>query len=61
MAEIVITIKPTGEAHVEADGYQGPSCSLATKPFVDALGKRSGELPKPEMFLETTQQQQVTQ
>ena len=61
MAEIVITIKPTGEAHVEADGYQGPSCSLATKPFIDAIGKRKGELPKAEMFTEATQHEQVTQ
>ena len=60
MAKIIIKIKKDGTTTVEAEGYQGPSCALKTKPFIDALGKKSGELPKPEMFQEQTQEQKVT-
>jgi hypothetical protein len=59
MAEIIITITPEGETHVEANGYQGPSCSLATAPYIKALGVKNGELPKSEMFTENLQQQEA--
>jgi hypothetical protein len=61
MAEVLITIKPTGETHVEAVGYQGASCSLATAPYIHALGVANGQLPKPEMFQEQAQHQEVQQ
>lgn len=61
MAEILITIKPNGDTNVEAVGYQGASCSLQTAPYIHALGIRSGELPKPEMFHEHSQHQEVQQ
>jgi hypothetical protein len=50
VAEIVIIVQPSGQSSVEAVGYQGPSCSLATRPYVKALGVKDGELPKGEMW-----------
>ncbi len=61
MAEVIIRVRPDGATTVEADNVQGPACSLHTAPFVTALGKRAGEQPKPEMFQEAAQQQQVQQ
>ncbi len=59
MAQIIINIKPNGQATVEADGIQGTACSLHTQPYVRALGIKDGELPKAEMF--ATQDQSVSQ
>jgi hypothetical protein len=61
MPEILITITRQGKVTVEAIGYEGPSCSLKTQPFIKALGVKTGELPKPEMFVETSTQQSVSQ
>jgi hypothetical protein len=61
MAEVVIKIKPNGETTVEALGYLGPSCSLATAPYIQALGVKSGELPKSEMFQNTESHQEQHQ
>lgn len=59
MHQVIITIKPDGSVTVKAEGYQGPSCADVTRPFIDALGKRLIETPTPEMFQQTTQQQET--
>jgi hypothetical protein len=61
MAEILVKIKPNGETHVEAVGYQGESCSLATAPYIQALGVKTGDLPKTEMFQTNEAQQEQQQ
>jgi len=59
MAEIIIRVRPTGETTVEADGIVGSACSLHTRPYVEALGQQTGELPKGEMFQQADQEQQI--
>ena len=61
MAQIIITIDKNGKADVEAVGYQGPSCILATNPYIVALGQQCGTKPKSEMFQENTQAQEIHQ
>jgi Protein of unknown function (DUF2997) len=61
MAEIQIRIEKDGTAKVEAFGYTGPSCAMVTAPFINALGIRTGELPKSEMFEENQQTLKVGQ
>lgn len=61
MPEIVITVKPNGETDVEALNYNGPSCILATNPYVTALGIQSGHKPKSEMFADQTASVEVSQ
>ena len=48
MKSITITISPQGDAKVEAHGFQGGECRLATARFRTALGQDSGEQLKPE-------------
>ena len=59
--EVIVKIKPDGTTTVEASNVQGTSCSLHTAPFIAALGKGKRQTIKPEMFEETTLQQQVRQ
>ena len=61
MAEIVITIQKDGKTDIEAIGYQGPSCIMATHPFIVALGAASGSKPKSEMSEEQNQKQENQQ
>jgi hypothetical protein len=39
MREIVIDVAPDGSVKVEAKGYTGAECELATKAFEDAVGR----------------------
>lgn len=48
MKTVTVTISPTGETKVEADGFTGSSCEAMTKPIEDALGVRSSNEYKPE-------------
>ena len=50
MGIVIVTVKPNGETNVEADGIKGTQCSLHTAPYIKALGQRTGEAAKPEMF-----------
>ena len=59
MAHIRIIITKNGEIHVEAIGYEGPSCSLKTAPYIAALGSKTSDTPKSEMFIEEKQQQEL--
>lgn len=59
MAEIIINIKPDGTSTVDVQGWNGPSCSLVSAPYLAALGKEIGHQDKPEMH-EITTTQQVT-
>ena len=55
MPDIVITIKPDGEAKVHAEGIQGTACSLHTLPYCDDIGIKIGEEALPEMFMDAAQ------
>jgi hypothetical protein len=61
MAKVIVTIKPNGTISVEAEGWNGPTCSTITKPYVQALGQEAKEELKPEFYAETTIEQKVTQ
>ncbi|MBE8970980.1 DUF2997 domain-containing protein [Nostocales cyanobacterium LEGE 12452] len=45
----------TGEVRVEAEGFEGVSCLLATQPFEEALGVVEGD----RMFKDEAQTQQL--
>lgn len=38
MPEIIVTISPTGESEVEAQGFSGHGCEAATQTIRDRLG-----------------------
>ena len=61
MAYVRIIISPIGETKVEAVGYEGPLCSTKTDPYIKALGIKTSDVPKPEMFVTNTQIQEVNQ
>ena len=61
MAQILVIVKPNGETTVEAVGYQGSACSLKTAPYINALGNRTHDLPKTEMFQDAHQHQELSQ
>jgi hypothetical protein len=45
---ITILISPQGDAKIEAHGFTGGECRLATQGLRNALGQDSGEQLKPE-------------
>ncbi|MDE2101706.1 MAG: DUF2997 domain-containing protein [Patescibacteria group bacterium] len=49
--KLIIAIDGAGVVKVHADGFQGSACSLATTPFVQALGLPAGEEALPEMYV----------
>ncbi len=53
MKTISISIDKSGKPKVEAHGFQGGACALATKPITDALGGMATTEDKPEMFIST--------
>lgn len=61
MAQVIITVTKEGKTSIKAEGYLGPSCSLATAPFIAALGKEKSTTVLPEMFQEAQQSLEVTQ
>jgi hypothetical protein len=58
-AEVIVTVKRDGTATVHASGVVGPSCATHTGPFVQALGRATGNHPLPEMFQEAEAQNQT--
>lgn len=49
MKRIIITVGKTGQASVDAEGFQDAGCKAATKPFEDALsGGQVESKDKPE-------------
>jgi hypothetical protein len=59
---ILVSVSPTGEISVEAEGFQGKGCEAATQAIEEALGKRSSRKFKPEhrrSGVSTQQQQQL--
>lgn len=58
---ITVTIDKKGVPSIEAHGFQGGACKLATKPIEDALsnGKTDVVVEKPEMHLATEQTNQI--
>ena len=55
MQEIVLTFKKNGEVQVEANGFKGTSCSLATEFLKKTLGKVTDFQRKAEWFEENIQ------
>ena len=57
-----MTISPLGDAKIEAQGFVGSACSLATMPIERALSNDTGQaVAKPEMYSENTDQSKLTQ
>lgn len=50
MAEVIITIAKDGKTTIKVEGYQGESCSLKSKPYRDALGITTSDMPTAEAF-----------
>jgi Protein of unknown function (DUF2997) len=61
MHQIIIRVTPKGETTVKAEGFQGPSCSTVTRPFIEGLGRVVEDTPTPEMWQQATQGQEVRQ
>lgn len=64
MKTISITIDPLGNPKIEASGFTGGACKLATKPLEDIFaGGASNTVNKPEMMqgMMAPVQQQGTQ
>ncbi|MBX3742493.1 MAG: DUF2997 domain-containing protein [Akkermansiaceae bacterium] len=45
---ILVKVSPTGGITVEAEGFQGKSCTDATNAIEEALGSRTARTLKPE-------------
>jgi hypothetical protein len=58
---IVITISPTGDTNIEANGYFGVGCKNDTKAFEAALGSTTEQKLKPEFQQSATTPRQVNQ
>jgi hypothetical protein len=61
MPEVVIRVSKEGKITVEAEGFVGAVCSLATEPFIRALGSVEKSEPKPELFQDGQVSQEVSQ
>jgi hypothetical protein len=48
MKTITLTVSPDGEVVIEANGYKGKACSLATKALEQAMGLPGKSTKKPE-------------
>lgn len=50
--KIVVTILPNGETKIDAQGFAGNSCSIATKELEQVLvgGGKVDDTKKPEFF-----------
>lgn len=59
--QIKIIVAPNGHTTVEAEGFQGQSCTEKTKQILEALGpKKDKEEFKPEFWQENQQEQQIS-
>jgi hypothetical protein len=61
MAHVLIRVSPKGEVAIKAEGWQGPTCTMLTQPFRDALGKEVAQLPTSDFYAESTRQVEVQQ
>ena len=59
MKTIEIIVSPKGESQVETKGFTGNTCQQASKFIETALGKRSGEMLKPEFHIQTPSENQI--
>jgi hypothetical protein len=59
MTEVVIRIARDGKTTVKVEGHNGPSCSLVSEPYRNALGVSQAETPTTEMFQENTAAQHL--
>lgn len=50
MKTIYIRISKKGEVKIEAEGFTGSACELATAPFERALGVVTDKEEKPERY-----------
>lgn len=50
MKSVEVIVDTDGNIKVEAVGFVGHACDLATKAFVDAMGKSKGSVKKKEWF-----------
>lgn len=48
--EIIITVDQKGGLEIEAQGFKGKGCSLATKELENSLGKVTADQKKPEFY-----------
>jgi hypothetical protein len=55
MKTVTVTISPTGEVSVEAQGLTGPGCLLLSREIEQALGRVAGRQDKPAMHQPQTQ------
>ena len=59
MRSLTITVKPNGESQIEANGFEGASCTTATMPYIQRLGgKQTKHTIKDEMYQQVNQEQQ---
>lgn len=61
--KVKVTISPMGDSNVEAIGFQGADCEVATRDIEKALagGGGKGKKLKPEYYQEGEEGQQVKQ
>jgi len=56
MRKIVVEIKPDGTSSIDAQGFQGQSCALATRELELVLAGPGGEIKdnkKPDFYVQT--------
>jgi hypothetical protein len=55
--QIVFTIdQNTGGVTIEASGYKGPECKVATAPYEKLFGTPASDTPTKEMGIKATEQ-----
>jgi hypothetical protein len=58
MANIIVTISPTGDTSIEVEGGSGQSCMNMTAFLEQALGQSKGTEYKPEFYKQDQHQRQ---
>jgi|GEM_PF-1943928 len=58
MRQVKIIIHPDGKIEISTDGYIGTACLERTKEILEALGDTVTKIDKPEMYLDSTVQQE---
>lgn len=61
MYQIEVIVAQDGTATVKAVGFEGPSCALKTRPFLDAIGQVVADAPTAEMYAVPLQTQELHQ
>ncbi len=55
MAEVIITVTKDGKTTVKVEGHMGPSCSLKSQPYRDALGITIDDTPPADALATNTE------